>query len=98
VAFQNSPNQDSPRKDKAFTFDPRDVTGQKDFQNFGRTIFETGNSEDSLKNTIRVYPQNILFQNIDSYIGGQKDFWRRATEKSDIVSNSKDQILIPGSE
>lgn len=98
VAFQNSPNQDSPRKDKAFTFDPRDVTSQKDFQNFGRTIFETRNSEDSLKNTIRVYPQNILFQNIDSYLGGQKDFWRRATEKSDIISNSKDQILIPGSE
>ena len=96
MAFSNNQSPASPGKEKKFSFDPREISNSKEFQNFGRTIFETGDPKESVKNTIRVYPQNILFQNIDSYLGGERDFWKRAKENSDIVSGTKDKILIPG--
>ena len=82
---------ESPNRDMEFSFDPADINTppQKEFQNFGRTIFGTSDLEESRPNTIKVYPQNILFQNIDSYLGGERDFWERASQKSHILSGSK---------
>jgi hypothetical protein len=85
LTFQQKVSPGHSEKEKEFKFDPSDTTANKEFQNFGRTIFATAESEEFKKNTIKVYPENILFQNIGSYLGGQKDYWKRASENSDVI-------------
>jgi hypothetical protein len=76
-------------------FDPEAKACENDLQNFGRTIFELGDQEKCSKNILKAYPQNILFQNVDSYLGGDRDFWKRASQKSDIFCAAKRTILVP---
>lgn len=54
-----------------------------------RTVFQTDEEKSLTSNTLRSKPDNLLFQNINSFLGGSKNMWEKSTSNSKVTKKSE---------